>query len=325
MGARYLVAILVDLAMVAGAGQAMAALDGPDGPYTASGSTTVETSTPGPSSPMAPTLASGYAAARQSDIAGPCALAEVTANPTRPAWDYGASTTQCGVAEVDSGWLEQPMGGDERQQMLTSSVRYGLTSKLDLRWGSTSRITQSGGGAAPLEGIGDQWASARYRFVEQGRWIPAMALLYGVKIPAANPAKGFGSGFFDEQYIFIASRDLGKNHLDFNAVGTVTGGPHGRDGAMQLGLALTRPLNARLSWILESYGGPQPGTADRFGAAFTGATFALRPRLVFDVAYSRTYTAGAPRQQVMFGSTYSLRPGFAHVPRSSFFGRLFGR
>jgi len=305
MKARYWVAILLDLAMIAGAGAALAAADGPSD---AGGTTTAEASAAGSSAILTPALASGFVPAQQAHPADPCALAEVTANPTRPAWDYAASTTQCGVAEIDSGWLEQPMGGGVRQQMLTSSVRYGLTPKLDLRWASTNHIAQSGGGVGPLEGIGDQWANARYRFVEQGRRMPAMALLYGIKTPTANPAKGFGSGFSDQQYIFIASRDLGKNHLDFNAVGTVTGGPHGRDGAAQFGLALTRPLTAKLSWILESYGGPQPGTADRFGAAYT-----------------RTYTAGSPRQQAMFGSTYSLRPGFAHVPRSSFFGRLLGR
>jgi hypothetical protein len=184
---------------------------------------------------------------------------------------------------------------------------------------------QSGGGTAALEGIGDQWANARYRFLEQGHWMPAMALLYGIKVPTANPNKGFGSGSSDRQYIFIASRDLGKTHLDFNTVGTVTGGPHGTDGAAQFGLALTQPLSAKLSWILESYGGPQPGTPNRFGAAFTGATYAVRPWLVFDAAYSRTYTAGSPRQQIMFGSTYSLRPGFAQLSRNSLLGRLLGR
>jgi hypothetical protein len=221
--------------------------------------------------------------------------------------------------------MDQPMGGGVQQQMLVSSVRHGLTPKLDMRWGLTSHIVQTGGGTAPLEGISDQWASARYRFVEQGHIVTAMAFLYGVKIPTANPAKGFGSGFSDQQYIFIASRDLGKNHFDFNSVGTMTGGANGHDGAAQFGLALTRPLSPKLSWILESYGGPQPGTSDRFGAAFTGATYALRPGLVFDTAYSRTYTAGSPRQQFMFGSTLSLRPGFAQLPRNSLFGRLLGR
>src|ERR1017187_2613218 len=114
----------------------------------------------------------------------------------------------------------------------------------------------------------------------------------------ANPAKGFGSGFADHQFLFIASRDLGRIHLDFNAVGSLTGEASGHDGAVQLGLAATRAMTSRLSLILESYGGPQPCTSDRFGAAMIGATFSLRPWLVVDGAYVRTYTAGSPRQQI---------------------------
>jgi hypothetical protein len=282
------------------------------------------------SSPATPSLAAGIEPATLSQPVDSCALAEITANPARPAWDWTASTTQCGIAEIDSGWMDQTMGpgamgAGVRQEMFTSSMRYGLTPKLDLRWLLTSHIAQSGGDTASLGGIGDQWINARYRFVEQGRWVPALAFDYAVKIPTANPAKGFGSGFADQQYILIASRDLGKNHFDFNAVGTLAGEAHGHDGAAQFGLALTRPVTKRLSWILESYGGPQPGTPDRFGAAFTGGTYALRPGLVFDGAYTRTYTAGSPRQQILFGFTCAIRPGFATIPKGSVIARLLGR
>jgi hypothetical protein len=254
-----------------------------------------------------------------------CRKREVAANATRPAWDYAASTTQCGVLEGDFGFLSQPMGGGVSQQMLVSSMRYGLTPKLDLRWGLTNHIFQGGGDSPSVQGSGDQWLGARYRFVEQGRVVPAMALLYTGKIPSANPAKGLGSGFVDHQMVFIASRDLGKSHFDFNTLGTLAGSAQGFDGAAQFGLAVTRPITSKLSGILESYGGPQPGTADRFGAGFLGATYALRPQLVFDTAYTRTYTAGSPRQQVLFGFTYARRSGFAPLPRSAAFARFLGR
>ncbi len=254
-----------------------------------------------------------------------CAKSEIAVNATRPAWDYAASTTQCGILEGDFGFLSQPIGAGVSQQMLVSSMRYGLTPKLDLRWGLTNHIFQGGGDSPSLQGSGDQWLGARYRFVEQGRIVPAMALLYTGKIPSANPSKGLGSGSVDHQMVFIASRDLGKSHFDFNTVGTLAGSAQGLDGAAQFGLALTRPITSKLSGILESYGGPQPGTTDRFGAGFVGATYALRPQLVFDTAYTRTYTAGSPRQQVLVGFTYARRSGFAPLPRSAAFARFLGR
>jgi hypothetical protein len=262
--------------------------------------------------------------APSAEPADPCFLADVTASPTRPNWDTSASTTQCGVIEVDSGWQFQTMGGGVKQTMLMSSMRYGLTPRLDLRWGVTNHMTQSGGGTAALTGTGDQWFMARYRFLEQGPRVPALAFLYGCKAPTANPAKGFGSGFADHQFTFIASRDFGKNHFDFNTVGTVVGGAQGRDGSAQFGLALTRAVTSKLAWILESYGGPQPGTPNRIGAGFTGASYTVRPTLVLDCAYAHTYTAGSPRDQVLFGFTYAMRPRFRPISRGLAIARLLG-
>jgi len=267
----------------------------------------------------------GFVQVPQRQPNDPCSQADVVASPSRPYWDGGAATTQCGILESDFGWLGQPMGGGLRQQMLVSSVRYGLTPRMDLRWGLIDHISQSGGGYAPLAGAGDQSIAVTYRFFEQARWMPAMAFSYGIKIPFANPAKGFGSGFIDHQLVLIASRDVGRIHLDFDIVGTLTGEAAGHDGAPQFGLALTRQMSTKLACILESYGGPQPGTADRYGAALTGASYSLRPWLVLDGAYVKAYTAGSPRQQLLLGFTYSMRPGFGSIPAGSRLARLFGR
>ncbi len=263
--------------------------------------------------------------ARPEPAPDPCTQKEVVANATRPAWDYAAATTQCGILETDYGFLRQPLGAGVAQRALATSVRYGLTPRLDLRWAIANHIWQGGGGTRSLEGAGDQWLGARYRFHEQGRFAPAMAFLYTSKLPLANPAKGLGTGYVDHQFVFIASRDLGKNHFDFNTVGTLAGNSRGHDGAAQFGLALTRPITPKFSGILESYGGGQPGTSARFGAAFAGVTYAPRPQLVLDGAFSRTYTAGSPRQQILFGFTYARRSGFAPFPRRSSLARILGQ
>ncbi len=268
---------------------------------------------------------SGFERGIPSQPPDQCLSEELAASPSRPYWDSGAATTPCGNIETDFGWIWQPMGGGVRQRLLVSSVRYGLTPRMDLRWGVTNHIAQSGGGTEPLEGVGDQSVSTTYRFREQGRWVPAMAFSYGFELPEANPAKGFGSGFGDHQFLFIASRDQGSIHLDFNTVGLLEGEASGHEGAVQFGLALTRPVTRRLSWILESYGGQQPGTKERFGAGLTGGSFILRPWLVLDGAYTRTYTAGSPRQQILFGVTCARRLAFSLIAKGSALGRLLGR
>ena len=257
-------------------------------------------------------------AARIRDLANPCTSPEVVANPTRPNWDNSTTTTQCGVLEGDFGWIDQPMRAGVRQQQVVTSLRYGVTPKLDVRIGMTNWIGQFGSETETQNGAGDQCYSVRYRFAEQSQMFVSLAVLYGYKLATASPAKGLGSGFGDHTLTLLASRDQGKYHLDFNVAGTIAGTEDGHEGAAQYGLALSRPLTKKLAMVLESYGGPQPGTTDRFGANLVGASYVLNPRVVLDVAYARTYTAGSPRSQLMAGITVAHRvarpalPGWMH-------------
>jgi hypothetical protein len=264
----------------------------------------------------------GIAAKSEAVIPGPCHLDDSTASPMRPNWTNGAATTQCGNLESDYGFLWQGMGGGVNQTMVPLSLRYGLTPKLEMRWGLPTHVAQSGGGSPSLEGVSDQWLSAQYRFLEQRAVAPALAMSYGFKIPTANPAKGFGSGYVDHQINVIASRDIKWAHFDFNALETMAGGPHGYASAMQYGLALSVAQTKKLGWILESDGGPQPGVAGSFGQALVGAQWTVHPWLVLDTAYTRAYTAGSPRQQFTVGWTYSSRPRALAAGRSAMLGLL---
>jgi hypothetical protein len=277
---------------------------------------------------VSPSPAIGAAAIEQihpPPAPDPCMASDVAATPTRPNWSTGAQTTQCNVIEFDSGWLRQPMGHGVDQTLFPSSVRYGLTPKLDLRWGMLGPVVQSGGGESAVHGVTDQWFSARYRFLDQSHWTPALALSYGFKDATANPAKGFGSGYADHNLIFIASRDFGRAHFDFNTVGILAGAPHGEEGAAQYGLALSVAVTKKFAWMLESDGGPQPGTSDRYGAALTGGSYTVRPWLVVDGAYTRVYTDCSPHALYSVGFTFARRSPFAPIGAGSRLAHWLGR
>lgn len=254
----------------------------------------------------------------------PCASPEIAATPSRPNWTAGAATTQCNVLELDFGWMFQPMGHHAGQRLFPASLRYGLTPRMDLRWGLPGPIEESGG-VTRVRDMTDQWFSVTYRFLEQRRRTPALAIGYGIKTPAADPTKGFGTGYVDHQFVFIASRDLVRAHVDCNVVGTLAGSAAGNNGAAQFGLVLSLPVASRLTWLLETDGGPQPGTPDRFGAALTGASWAFRPWLIFDAAYTRVYTAGLPRAQYTAGITWARRSPVVLLPSGSRVARWLGR
>jgi hypothetical protein len=260
-----------------------------------------------------PAVEPGRAAAPAPE--DPC-TAEVVSQPSRPMWTAGAQTTQCGVMENDLGWRRMALGGGVQQSGVTSTERYGITRSLDVTWSLPLRLVQSGGGTGTVEGITDQSLSVMYEFMEQRRRVPAMAVSYGMTIPTANPAKGFGTGYMDHQLVWLASRDVRQLHFDINVAGALAGGPKGYDAAVQSGLVMTVPVRRNLGWMLESDGGPQPGTPDRFGQALTGFSWAIRPNLVADAGYTRAWTAGAPRQQFTMGVTWAhrLRPGLLPSP-----------
>ncbi len=253
-----------------------------------------------------------------------CAAEELDPNAMSPTWDTQASPVPCGALETDNLAVQQPMGGGVFQLAVGTTAKYGLTPRLEVRWGLPGRIVQAGGRTRYLGGTTDQWLGALYQFHEQGRWLPDLAFDYGFKIPSANPAKGFGSGYADHLLTLIGSRDWGANHLDFNVVGTIVGGRRGRDEAVQLGTAFTRSFTPRLLGTLEAFGGPQPGTSDRYGAVFAGGSFGIHPWLAVNGGYLRSYTAGSPREQYLVGFIYTVRPWLT-LPHGSRLGRVLGR
>lgn len=277
--------------------------------------------------PLAAPTAAAEAAAPDPGPAptDPCLGGPVVSNPIRPNWNSSTATTLCGILELDSGWQRQPMGGRLSQQPLVTDFRYGITPRLDLRFGLGAWVVQSGGTAEQSSGVGDQWLIGRFRYHDGAGLRPSLSLLYGWKFPTASPSAGLGTGYASQQIGQIASLDQGKNHVDITLIEQLNNASDGTEAGFQAGVALTRPLNSHLSFILESYGGSQPGTADRLGANLGALCYALRPWLLIDGAYTEVYTAGEPRSALTFGFTWAMRPGWPQLPRSARWARLLGR
>ena len=176
-----------------------------------------------------------------------CRLERIEPNSPPLTWDSQAATTQCGALEIDELGIQQSLTGGLNQRLLVLTAKYGLTPNVELRWGAPGRMMQSGGGSSRLVGTTDQWLGVCYRFQDQDRRLPALALDYAIKIPSANPAKDFGTGYADHQLTLIASHDVGRNHYDLNIAGTIAGSPDGQDGAAQFGLALTRTITPKFT------------------------------------------------------------------------------
>ena len=168
------------------------------------------------------------------------------------------------------------MGMAVQQWILPSSVRYGLTSKVELRWGLPAHMVQHGGGTAPLTGISDQSLSALYRFREQGKWLPALALNYGIKIPISESeprdseaAMQITNWWHSQSLYWSSSSRLqsGRNN------GRQSGGARRRCSSTAWLSLCPFPEVSPGCWIVMA--AQRPGTTDRYGAALTGGTWAL--------------------------------------------------
>jgi Putative MetA-pathway of phenol degradation len=232
----------------------------------------------------------------------PCS-SEVTATPTRPNFSVSTDTTKCGVVEADYGWGREWSGAGVGSSAFQSSLRFGVTPNLDVRWGSDNRDSSIANGDT-IAGIGDNWLGARYRFNEQRKILPAFAFSYTAKLPTASPSKGFGTGYADHAFALLASKDLRKYHFDLNVAGSLLGQETGISGSTVLALACTRPLSNKLSLVTEGYGQVD---GERSAAALLGATYAVTPRFVLDLGVDNKIAGeslGEPH--LVIGGTYAI-------------------
>jgi hypothetical protein len=123
----------------------------------------------------------------------PCRAAEIVASPSRPNWTAGAATTQCNVLEMDFGWLGQPMGHGVHQHILPSSIRNGLTPRIDLRWVAPGPIAEISPGTPTVRGITDHWFSATWRFHDQDVVCPLSSVATESKAPLPIPPRALAA------------------------------------------------------------------------------------------------------------------------------------
>jgi hypothetical protein len=248
-----------------------------------------------------------------------CFQTTVVTVPSRPSFSNGASTTQCGVAEVEYGWNREWPGGGARQDSFGGGLRLGITPRLDFHWSSDSFLNAYDGQDAE-HGFGDTWLGLKYRFYEGSQRAPALAILYLSKIPSANEDKGLGTGHADHIVSLLASRDIASVHLDFNVIEFLGGrdpGP-GFDHCTQFALSASAPIKGRLGAILEGYGATELSSdTPSFASSMLAVTYQVNRRLVLDGGLDVGLTHGTPSKRVFLGFTYAIKNVYAWIaPRS---------
>lgn len=82
------------------------------------------------------------------------------------------------------------------------------------------------GNHGSVSGFGDVKGYAKYLFLKEGDYYPALATKYILKIPTTTDSKGLSTGEVDHTIKLLASKGIGKSEIDFNLGYTLVGEPN---------------------------------------------------------------------------------------------------
>src|ERR1700687_1606602 len=85
-----------------------------------------------------------------------CYADSMVANPNRPTVANPADITQYGVLELEYGWDRVWPREDAHQKSLGGLLKFGLLCDIELRWNSTSFLSQTDA-TGTHQGFGDNW------------------------------------------------------------------------------------------------------------------------------------------------------------------------
>jgi hypothetical protein len=221
---------------------------------------------------------------------------ELTAVPNRPTVSTPAQPVQPGVLETEWG-----VDAAASQQDINGLLKFGVSKNFELRVTNNPLLADSG-----THGVGDTGVGFKYRFTQGSGHRPSIAFMYMAKLPTAGDV--LGSGELDHAFTFLASKDLGKHHFDFNAVVNLLGRPPGGfDRAYQNELAWSHPVRGKWGTTVELSGVTSPNVFIPASAQIlASAIYTVRPRLVLDCGMAARITDDIPHATFIAGFTYSI-------------------
>jgi hypothetical protein len=228
--------------------------------------------------------------------------------PSRPTVANATDTTPCGVLELEYGLERQWPGAAANRDDFSGGLRLGLTNNLDFHW-SSGVFVHLMNGDGDRTGFGDTWLGMKYRFLGQTKRRPSLGVFYQAKVPSASVALGLGSGMVDHSISFLASKDMGKLHFDFNVIQLLAGRQEatGLDHNTGFALATWLPVTHRVEMVAEPYGFTLLNqSTPAFASIMLGFNYKLQPRLYLDTGLDIGVTHNAPHKRLYVGVTYAI-------------------
>jgi len=191
---------------------------------------------------------------------------------------FGASVCFAQTLETETarllpaGWwktgsaYEFQRSSEGTEAALPFLAEYGVTDNLELIMEPVPYTAIRPKAGEHAAGSGDFEVTLTYRFMQEGRRVPAMAMAGEVKFPTARDTL-IGTGKTDYAAYFIASKRLGRFDTHLNLSYTVPGSPAGASLNNLIGYALAavyRP-NDHIEYFAEVFGNTSAGSGGEVG------------------------------------------------------------
>jgi hypothetical protein len=241
----------------------------------------------------------------------PAVAEEIKATPNRPGVADPAAVTQQGVLELEYGFARSFRSRELRTLSAASGLlRFGLTDSLELRLEMDSYLSQkTDERQGRRSGAGDTAPGFKCQILEEHDFWPALAFGYELKLPTASRKKGLGSGRVDHTLAFLATRDLFGWEWEASYFLGWLGkeGKRGFDDSHLFALSATHELFGPLALSGEVYAGPRVNRETPAIVSTDWAlSYAVTPRLIFDVGVDIGLNAAAPNVTYFGGVTVAL-------------------
>jgi hypothetical protein len=220
------------------------------------------------------------------------------------------------VAPIPPGHLEIEVGfshalprtGGRDQQWPVATASFGVVDGLEVGL-AIQRTNQDEQRTAPTKGFEDLHLTAKYQFLDDAGFVPALAVSLDVKLPTANRSKGLSTGKTDETLLLIATKSLAPFTVHANFGYTIVGKIKGADLKNQLqgGIAGELPLIPSWTLVGEVTGLSRSTGAEPNQVNFQlGLRYAIQPTLVLDLAAGRSLLPSGPTFKGAFGVTWTI-------------------
>ena len=228
----------------------------------------------------------------------------------RPDFTESSQVIPRGWVQIESGLALESSDAQNRHTMAfgTPLLRVGLIRKLELRIGADGAMYQRLD-QERSSGFSDVDFGVKYKFMQEGRWRPAMSVIAAVSTPIGHP--NFSSGAYEPGIKLTWEKDVAagfsaSGNLNWNALSVEGGRLHQRVASLSIGHGLGRGF----SGFWEVYG----STAEERGG---GNAYMFASGLIRAVGKNAQWDVNVHRRVAAQGPDWIVSVGFvARMPWS---------